>query len=72
MARIWNGTVVRTDDGIKGVVISQTQNPDYVVVRYEFPYGEWDERVSDLTVLDEHPIIDGTRTAPSERGLTTS
>jgi hypothetical protein len=63
--RIWNGTVVSTTDGIKGVVISQTQNPAYVVVRYEYPHGEWTERVRDLVVLDERPIIDGTRVQPS-------
>lgn len=70
--RIWNGTVVSTADGLKGVVISQTNNPLYVVVRYGDTYGEWTERITDLIVQDERPVIDGTRTAPSERGLTIS
>lgn len=70
--RIWNGTVVRererawhTENNrapLKGVVISQTQRPEVVVVRWEGGTGgEWEERVTDLEVLDEQPVIDGTR-----------
>lgn len=62
--RIWNGTVVRERNGgerpMKGVVISQTQNPDCVIVRYE-GMGEWQELVWNLIVLDEQPVQDGTR-----------
>jgi hypothetical protein len=69
MERIWNGTVVqeRTSEfsaatPLKGVVISQTENPDSVVVRWEGgATGEWVERVSNLIVLDEQPVQDGTR-----------
>lgn len=62
MERIWNGTVVRTQDGITGVVISQTADPSVVIVRLEGgSAGEWAERVYDLTVLDEPPVQDGTR-----------
>lgn len=70
--RIWNGTVVqerptawhtenkRTPQ--KGVVISQTEHPDTVVVRWEGGNGgEWEERVTSLVVLDEQPVQDGTR-----------
>lgn len=64
-ARIWNGTVVREKHGekpMKGVVISQTQNPHRVVVRYEGgAAGEWEEFVWNLEVLDEKPVQDGTR-----------
>lgn len=63
--RIWNGTVVRENFGVspmKGVVISQTSNPEYVIVRLEGGNaGEWTMHVSELVVLDEQPVQDGTR-----------
>ena len=70
--RIWNGTVVREKrtawhtenkrEPLKGVVISQTDRPDLVVVRYEGgTAGEWTEPVSRLEVLEEKPVQDGTR-----------
>ena len=64
--RIWNGTVVREKHGdkpLKGVVISQTQFPHRVVVRYEGgTAGEWEENIADLeVVLYEKPVQDGTR-----------
>lgn len=67
--RIWNGTVVqeRTSEfsaatPLKGVVISQTERPTHVIVRWEGGNaGEWQERVTDLIVLDEQPVQDGTR-----------
>lgn len=70
--RIWNGTVVRERERpyhvennkapMKGVVISQTQDPTRVVVRWEGGnYGEWVESVTDLVALDEQPVQDGTR-----------
>lgn len=47
---------------MKGVVISQTDNPDKVVVRYEGgSVGEWEELVWNLVVVDEQPVQDGTR-----------
>ena len=75
--RIWNGTVVRERERawhgdnnrtpMKGVVISQTQDPDKVVVRWEGGNsGEWEERVSDLEVVDEKPVQDGTRAYSAE------
>ncbi len=70
--RIWNGTVVRekrtawhTENNrlpMKGVVISQTQREDIVVVRWEGGnVGEWEEFTPRLEVLDESPLVDGTR-----------
>lgn len=69
--RIWNGTVVQeklsefADPGkkpAKGVVISQTQDPWYVIVRWEGGgLGEWQESIHHLIVLDEQPVQDGTR-----------
>lgn len=70
--RIWNGTVVReirtawhrdnNREPKKGVVISQTQNPVCVIVRWEGGHGgEWEESVFDLVRLDEKPVQDGTR-----------
>ena len=63
--RIWNGTVVRGDRDekpMKGVVISQTDRPEVVVVRWEGgAFGEWEERITDLVVVDERPVQDGTR-----------
>lgn len=70
--RIWNGTLVRQvrtawhtenkREPMKGVVISQTQQPDVVVVRWEGGNaGEWEERIYDLVPLDEKPVQDGTR-----------
>ena len=64
--RIWNGTVVRERgvvQSLKGVVISQTDEPDKVVVRWEGgAMGEWEERIANLeVVLDEKPVQDGTR-----------
>lgn len=70
--RIWNGTVVRevrrqwhADNNRqpkKGVVISQTQRPEYVVVRWEGGNaGEWEELIWELVPLNEKPVQDGTR-----------
>jgi hypothetical protein len=63
--RIWNGTVVRErfgDKPAKGVVISQTSDPNRVIVRYEGGnLGEWEEPIYSLEVLDESPLVDGTR-----------
>lgn len=70
--RIWNGTVVRERERpyhienkkvpMKGVVISQTEDPRRVVVRWEGGnIGEWTEYVSNLVVLEESPLVDGTR-----------
>lgn len=63
MVRIWNGVVVQERGGtLKGVVISQTENPERVVVRWEGGIeGEWTERTYNLIVLDEQPVQDGTR-----------
>lgn len=70
--RILNGTVVREKPTawhpvnkmapMKGVVISQTDHEDRVMVRWEGGAGgEWQENVTDLEVLDEKPVQDGTR-----------
>ncbi len=70
--RIWNGTVVRekrtgwhdtnNQEPYKGVVISQTDDPWYVIVRWEGGgLGEWKESIHALEVLDEKPVQDGTR-----------
>jgi hypothetical protein len=70
--RIWNRTVVQErerayhrENGkapMKGVVISQTQDPTRVIVRWEGGNaGEWEESIRDLVVLDEQPVQDGTR-----------
>jgi hypothetical protein len=68
--RIWNGTVVREKRSLwhienkreprKGVVISQTKYPDRVIVRYE-GNDEWEESIRTLEVLEESPLVDGTR-----------
>ena len=71
-ARIWNGTVVREKrtswhtenkrEPMKGVVISQTEDPNKVIVRWEGGNaGEWSEMTSRLEVLYERPVQDGTR-----------
>lgn len=70
--RIWNGTVVQERMSAwhvenkkapqKGVVISQTEYPGTVIVRWEGGNGgEWAESVTGLVVLDEQPVQDGTR-----------
>jgi hypothetical protein len=69
MDRIWNGTVVQERTSgfsaavpLKGVVISQTQDPTRVIVRWNGGLGgEWTENVWNLVVLDEQPVQDGTR-----------
>lgn len=71
--RIWNGTVVRERKTewheahqrvpLKGVVISQTDDPDRVIVRWEGgSQGDWTEWISHLEVVEgEEPLYDGTR-----------
>lgn len=47
---------------MKGVVISQTQHEDTVVVRWEGGMvGEWEENTYRLISLEESPLVDGTR-----------
>jgi hypothetical protein len=79
MKRIWNGTVVqeklsefsREHKPLKGVVISQTDNPDYVIVRWEGgSMGEWAENTHQLVVLNEKPVQDGTRAYSGVEGET--